>query len=80
MAQLEFHRAGLSSDSLFPVTAYVAHYWAHHTRYTDWRVMVVRMVTVTRARSPRKVERVGGSEHFFQLVSYKRFVEVSANL
>ena len=36
MAQLEFYRADLSSDSLFPVTAYVARYWAHHTPYTDW--------------------------------------------
>jgi len=36
MAQLEFHWADLSSDSLFPMTAYVAHYWTHHTQYTDW--------------------------------------------
>jgi hypothetical protein len=34
MTQLEYHRSDLPTEPLFPVTAYVAHYWAHHTQYT----------------------------------------------
>jgi len=36
MAQLEYHRSDLPTEPLFPVTAYMAHYWAHHTQYMDW--------------------------------------------
>jgi hypothetical protein len=36
MTQLEYHRSEVPTDPLFPVTAFVAHYWAHHTQYMDW--------------------------------------------
>jgi hypothetical protein len=36
MTQLKYHRSDTPTELLFPVTAYVAHYWAHHTQYMDW--------------------------------------------
>jgi hypothetical protein len=36
MTELEYRRSDLPTEPLFPVTAYIAHYWAHHTLYMDW--------------------------------------------